>query len=157
MVALYFACESGHSYRGEINIFSQNVDSIKYFQSDTVAMLASLPLFTKGEQMEFYESSFIRSSDENNFNDKVERLVQEVRIERPGFKTKIKAEDIRDAVVCIPARKNRRIDDQEGAFIVCGLLEEIYGNKKFNTISNMRLELDNKKTAICIIDKKQSY
>lgn len=104
------------------------MDSIKYFQSDTVAMLASLPLFTKGEQMEFYESSFIRSSDENNFNDKVERLVQEVRIEQPGFKSKIKVEDIRDAVVCIPARKNRRIDDQEGAFIVCGLLEEIYGN-----------------------------
>ncbi|MDO5156665.1 MAG: FRG domain-containing protein [Eubacteriales bacterium] len=154
LVALYFACESQYSYYGEIIIFSQNLDSIKYFQSDTVAMLASLPLFTKGEQLQFYQSSFMKSPQGEDFNDKVERLVHEVRMERPGFKSEIRAEDIRDAVVCIPARKNRRIENQEGAFIVCGLLEEIYGDKKYNTLSNMRLKQDNKKTTICIIDKK---
>lgn len=154
LVALYFACESQYSYYGEIIIFSQNLDSIKYFQSDTVAMLASLPLFTKTEQMQFYQSSFNNSTDINDFNDKVEHLVREVRMERPCFKSEIKAADIRDAVVCIPARKNRRIDNQEGAFIVCGLLEEIYGGKKYNTLSNLRLKLDNKKITICIIDKK---
>lgn len=154
LVALYFACESQHSYYGEIIIFSQSLDSIKYFQSDTVAMLASLPLFTKDEQMQFYHSSFVKSSNMNDFNDKVERLVHEVRMERPGFKSEIRAEDIRDVVVCIPARKNRRIDNQEGAFIVCGLLEETYGGKKYNTLSNLRLKLDNKKITICIIDKK---
>lgn len=154
LIALYFACESQHSYHGEIIIFSQSLDSIKYFQSDTVAMLASLPLFTKSEQLQFYHSSFIEKSNENGFKDKVERLVHEVRIERPGFKSEIRAEDIRDAVVCIPANKNRRIDNQEGAFVVCGLLEEIYGNKKHNTLSNLRLKLANKKIVICIIDKK---
>lgn len=154
LIALFFACESQHSYHGEIIIFSQNLDSIKYFQSDTVAMLASLPLFTKSEQMQFYHSSFIKASNVNDFNDNVERLVHEVRMERPGFKSEIRAEDIRDAVVCIPAKKNRRIDNQEGAFVVCGLLDEIYGNKKYNTLSNLRLKLDNKKIAICIIDKK---
>ena len=154
LVALYFACESQHSYYGEIIIFSQSLDSVKYFQSDTVAMLASLPLFTKDEQMQFYHSSFVKSSNVNDFNDKVERLVHEVRMERPGFKSEIRAEDIRDVVVCIPARKNRRIDNQEGAFIVCGLLEETYGCKKYNTLSNLRLKLDNKKITICIIDKK---
>lgn len=49
---------------------------------------------------------------------------------------------------------SRRIDNQEGAFIVCGLLEETYGGKKYNTLSNLRLKLDNKKITICIIDKK---
>lgn len=49
---------------------------------------------------------------------------------------------------------DRRIDNQEGAFIVCGLLEETYGGKKYNTLSNLRLKLDNKKITICIIDKK---
>lgn len=39
-------------------------------------------------------------------------------------------------------------------FIVCGLLEETYGGKKYNTLSNLRLKLDNKKITICIIDKK---
>ena len=154
LVALYFACESQYSYYGEIIIFSQKLNSIKYFQSDTVAMLASLPLFTEDEQMQFYYSSVNKSSDANDFNDKLERLVHEVRMERPGFKSEIRTEDLRDAVVCIPARKNRRIDNQEGAFIVCGLLEEIYGDKKYNTLSNMRLKLDNERTTICIIDKK---
>lgn len=91
---------------------------------------------------------------ELEYNAKIERLVHEIRMERPGFKSEIRAEDIRASVVCIPARKNRRIDNQEGAFIVCGLLEEIYGDKKYNTLSNMRLKLENKKTTICIIDKK---
>lgn len=154
LVALYFACESQYLHYGEIVIFSQNLDSIKYFQSDTVAMLASIPLFTKDEQMQFYYASINQPSGGNNFNNRVERLVHEVRMERPGFKSEIRPEDIIDAVVCIPARKNRRIDNQEGAFIVCGLLEEIYGDKTHNTLSNMRLKLENKKTAICIIDKK---
>lgn len=154
LVALYFACESQYLHYGEIVIFSQNLDSIKYFQSDTVAMLASIPLFTKDEQMQFYYASINQPSGGNNFNNRVERLVHEVRMERPGFKSEIRPEDIIDAVVCIPARKNRRIDNQEGAFIVCGLLEEIYGDKKHNTLSNMRLKLENKKIAICIIDKK---
>ncbi|MGM9541056.1 FRG domain-containing protein [Anaerovibrio sp.] len=154
LVALYFACESQHSYYGEIIVFSQSLDSVKYFQSDTVAMLASLPLFTKDEQMQFYHSSLGTSSNENDFKAKIERLVHEVRMERPGFKSEIRAEDIRDAVVCIPARKNRRIDNQEGAFIVCGLLEETYGDKKYNTLSNLRLKLDNNKITICIIYNK---
>lgn len=154
LVALYFACESQYLHYGEIVIFSQSLDSIKYFQSDTVAMLASIPLFAKDEQMQFYYASINQPSGGNNFNNRVERLVHEVRMERPGFKSEIRPEDIIDAVVCIPARKNRRIDNQEGAFIVCGLLEEIYGDKKHNTLSNMRLKLENKKTAICIIDKK---
>ena len=154
LVALYFACESQYLHYGEIVIFSQNLDSIKYFQSDTVAMLASIPLFTKDEQMQFYYASINQPSGGNNFNNRVERLVHEVRMERPGFKSEIRPEDIIDAVVCIPARKNRRIDNQEGAFIVCGLLEEIYGDKTHNTLSNMRLKLENKKAAICIIDKK---
>lgn len=154
LVALYFACESQYSYYGEVIIFSQNADSIKYFQSDTVAMLASLPLFSKDEQMQYYQASIMTSQQGGAFNNKVERLVHEVRMERPGFKSEIRAKDIRDAVVCIPARKNRRIENQEAAFIVCGLLEEIYGEKKNNTLSNMRLKLDNNKTTICIIDKK---
>ena len=49
LIALFFACESQSSYHGEIIIFSQKLEAIKYFQSDTVAMLASLPLFTKNE------------------------------------------------------------------------------------------------------------
>ena len=103
--------------------------------------------------MLFFQASCDRTKT-SDFNDKVDRLVQEVRMERTGFKAEIKAEDLRDAVVCVPARKNKRIDNQEGTFIVCGLLEEVYGDKRSNTLSNLRLKLDNKKISICVIDKK---
>ena len=51
--------------------------------------MLSLPLFTKDEQMQFYHSSFVKSSNVNDFNDKVERLVHEVRMERPGVRRHI--------------------------------------------------------------------
>lgn len=156
LIALYFACEDDASDCGEIIIFSQSVDKIKYFQSDTVAMLASLPLFTKSEQRQFYQVSSPKSFNINNFNNNVERLVHEVRMERPGFKSEIRPDDLRDAIICIPARKNRRIDNQEGAFVVCGLLGEIYGSEKYNTLSRLRLQSDSGKTIICIINRKDA-
>lgn len=163
LIALYFACESNETDYGEVVVLSQKLDYIKYFQSDTVAMLASLPLFTMDEQIEFYQASIMDETDVDKFQNCVERLVHEVRMERPGFKSQIKAEDLRSAIICIPARKNRRLDNQEGAFVVCGLLDEIYGiqnepktsdSKPHNTLSDMRYRICNQKV-ICIIDKKK--
>lgn len=74
-------------------------------------------------------------------------------MERPGFRAEIRAEDLNDAIVCIPARKNRRIENQEGAFIVCGLLNEIYGEEKCSSLSKLRLRVHNK-ISLCVIEKK---
>ena len=153
LVALYFACESNQSFYGEIIIISQDADSIKYFHSDTVAVLASLPLFTKDEQQQFYSAS-CGCLNEVAFNEEVERLVHEVRMERPGFKSIIKKEDLRKSIICIPARKNKRLDNQEGAFIICGLLDEIYGEENRNSLSDLRLKLPDGKKSICIVKNK---
>lgn len=46
LVELYFSCCSNFDSIGEIIIFSPKKTQIKYENSDTVAMIASLPLFS---------------------------------------------------------------------------------------------------------------
>jgi hypothetical protein len=54
LVALYFACKGQFDCYGEIVLISADTQSIKYPQSDTISILASLPLFSCEKQMEFY-------------------------------------------------------------------------------------------------------
>lgn len=154
LVALYFACEGADSNSGEVIVFRISREDIKYPQSDTVAILASLPLFTYEEQKTFYEKSIRNYADMKEFNKDIERLVHEVRMERPGFMGKIQQVDLRKCIVVIPAKNNRRLEKQEGAFIICGLLDEQYGNQQKNTIDKMRVRNKEGKKLVCIINGK---
>ena len=62
---------------------SSGVNIIVYKRGDTVAVLSSLPLFTFEQQKKFYESSRKNNTSIEAFNNDIEKLVQEVRIERP--------------------------------------------------------------------------
>ena len=155
LIALYFACENSESNSGEVIIFGIQKENIKYPQSDTAVILASLPLFTYEEQKRFYNYSKKSYSNIEDFNKDIERLVQEVRIERPGFVGKIKQDDLRRCIVVIPTKNNRRLENQEGAFIICGLLDEKYGNSNRNTIDEMRVRNTEGKKLICIINDKE--
>lgn len=155
LVALYFACEDQNSYAGEVILFSVLKDNIKYPQSDTVAVLSSLPLFDYNAQKQFIHDSLDKSLSLKDFNDKVARLVQEVRLERPGFKEEILPEDIRKSIVVIPSSNNRRIANQDGAFIICGLLDEIYNNiKKPNSLTEIRAKSKSGKKIVCVVVRK---
>lgn len=156
LIALYFACENYETYLGEIILFSIDKDDIKYPQSDTVALLASLPLFTYAVQEDFFLASKDITSTPKNFNKKISRLVQEVQVERPGFKDEVLPDDLRRNVVVIPSRNNRRIDKQEAAFIICGLLEEIYGNATSNSITELRAKDSDGKKIVCVVGPKDN-
>jgi len=154
LVALYFACESADSNSGEVIAFRVRREDIKYPQSDTVTILASLPLFTYEEQKIFYHYSISHYGNMEDFNKDIERLVYEVRLERTGFTGKVQQDDLRKCIVVIPSKNNRRLEKQEGAFIICGLLDEHYGNKKKNTIDEMRVRSKEGKKLVCIINGK---
>lgn len=154
LIALYFACEDNAGFAGEVIIFAEAREEIKYPQSDTIAVLSSLPAFTFEEQRKFYDESNDASLTKEQFNVRIERLVHEVRMERPGFKSTIKQQDLRECLFCIPTRNNKRLDKQEGAFIVCGLLGEVYGKKKNNTLAGLRIRSEVNKKIICIVEQK---
>lgn len=154
LIALYFACEDTTTRFGEVILLGVNRADIKYPQSDTVAILASLPLFTYNKQKKFYSLSTNSGLGEAQFNSQIENLIQEVRIERPGFIGKVKKEDLRKSFIVMPSRNNRRIEKQEGAFIICGLLDEVYGNGKTNSIDQLRIQDEDGKKIVCVVHNK---
>lgn len=121
LVALYFACESNLETYGELVLISAENQAIKYPQSDTVSILASLPVFSYQKQQEFFDLACDTRISNIQFNDKAGRLIHEVRLEKPAFQADINKEDILNNYVVYALKNNSRIVKQDGAFILCGL------------------------------------
>lgn len=122
LVALYFACESNLETYGELVLISAEDRAIKYPQSDTVSILASLPVFSYQKQKKFF--SWARDPNISNlqFNVKAERLIHEVRLEKPAFQAEVNKDDVLSNYIVYALKNNSRIVKQDGAFILCGLL-----------------------------------
>ena len=149
LVALFFACESQTDTYGELIIIEEDTTKIKYPQSDTVSILASLPLFSREKQEEFNNLASDRKVTQEVFNTKVNRLIHEVRLEKPAFKPEIEKETIINNYVVYALKNNSRIIKQDGAFIICGLDAENGSLNKF------RYSKDGKKIIVLIKDKKK--
>ena len=148
LVALYFACESAANKQGEVIVFDVEKESIKYPGSDTVTVLASLPLFTKKAKDDFLRWAENSSISEQEFNKLATRLLHEVKLEKPAFQDEIVKEDLTNCFFVLSEKKNNRIIKQDGAFIICGLFGE-----KTNPINQHRYR-QNKKIQIFIIKAK---
>jgi hypothetical protein len=151
LVALYFACENHFNPYGEIVAFSVDDCDIKYPQSDTVSILASLPMFEYKKQQEIYKYAAYENLNEKEFNKKVQRLLQEVKTEKPAFKDEIIKEDLLHSLVVLPLKNNSRILKQDGAFMICGLSKDY----RHLDVNELRYEASNGKRQIFIIENKQ--
>ncbi len=147
LVALYFACCSNTDNLGEVVILSPQKNDIKYENSDSVAILSSLPLFTYDEQIRIsadLKAGNIDSSD-------ILRLIHEIKTEKPGFENRIDKKDIEKCYVVLPHKDNKRIMKQDGAFVICGI-----NYKPEITINeNLRLSQNGKYILLIIKDKKR--
>lgn len=121
LVALYFACESQPETYGELLLFSADSQDIKYPQSDTISILASLPVFSYQKQRELYDLASDPGVSNTQFNTQAARLIHEVRLEKPAFQPEINKEDILKSYIVYALKNNNRIVKQDGAFILCGL------------------------------------
>ncbi|MFH5835209.1 FRG domain-containing protein [Proteiniclasticum sp. C24MP] len=153
LVALYFSCNGDSKMYGEVIVFSEDESKIKYSQSDTVTILASLPLFTYDEQVKLYEYATDSSIDNIEFNTKCKRLLHEVKSEKPAFRDEIKKEDLLCPLIVLPLKKNRRIIKQDGAFIICGLSK---GDQNLNLNELRYKSRKQNKMQIFIITNKES-
>lgn len=149
LVALYFACESNPEGYGEIILISPAHHEIKYPQNDTVSVLASLPVFPYEKQQEFGQLAANPTVSEREFNKKISRLIHEVRLEKPAFQSEIKKDDIRSSFIVYALKNNNRIIKQDGAFILCGLLN------RERTLEEFRYRENGKKVVILINRKKK--
>ena len=121
LVALYFACENQSSAYGELVLISATPQEIKYPQSDAVSILASLPVFSARQQQEFFTWASDLSLSNAKFNQKMARLLHEVKMEKPGFLPEMNRADVLNSYIVYALKNNNRIVKQDGAFILCGL------------------------------------
>lgn len=149
LVALYFACESNFSAYGELVLLEEDREKIKYPNSDTISILASLPLFSYDVLKEYYSFAINKTMSEKIFNDKISRLISEIRMEKPAFKSEVKKTDILDSYVVYAEMNNDRIIKQDGAFILCGL------DNQDGFLEKFRYKNGSKKVVILIKNKKR--
>lgn len=148
LVALFFACKERFDCYGEIILISSKAQNIKYPQSDTVSILASLPAFPFDKQLELYHIANDVTIDSDTFNKKAARLLHEVRLEKPAFQADIIKEDLLRNLIVYASMNNQRIVKQDGAFILCGLQSEPANLNQFRY-------KEKGKTIIYLIEKKE--
>lgn len=148
LVAAYFACRSKITGYGEIVLIQEKEANIKYPQSDVVTILASLPNFSKIQKDNYKRYAKDGGLDKEAFNKKVHKLVNEIRLEKPGFVAEIEKKDVLDSCIVFTLKNNNRIIRQDGAFILCGLNDEAGFLEKFKYTKNG-------KKVIIIIDNKE--
>jgi hypothetical protein len=153
LVALYFACEDHLDSYGEIVVFSVDNCAIKYHQSDTVSILASLPMFEYEKQQDIYKYAIDESLTQKEFNKKIQRLLHEVKTEKPAFKDQIIKDNLLHSLIVLPLKNNNRILKQDGAFILCGLSKDY----RHLDVNELRYNVSNGKRQIFIVENKQKF
>lgn len=128
LIALLFACkdekEKDESTRkgkledGEVVIFRIPKKEIKYFDSDTVSVIANI-------SKQPYEFKFSVKQDETpeefSKQEAVKLLVHDIRQEKSLFEPKIKSEHLKSVICVKPLLDNPRIMRQDGAFFLFGV------------------------------------
>ena len=124
LVALYFACCSNKNFIGETIVLAEDGGNIKWPESDTASILASLAAMSKLDKDWFEEQANSFNKSEPKFvsqsNESVDRLLGEIRTEKPGFADRIIATDITKRIFVNATLNNQRIVNQKGSFILFG-------------------------------------
>lgn len=176
LVALYFASLDSRRNKskvyGEVVLLYGNIpDTIKYERSDTVSILSSMPVFTENEKLDFLRWAkeiaieMERNKDSGNeierlrkeFNESPDhdlpRLLGEIRIEKPAFLPIISPHSLYENIIVTPGRRNSRIMNQAGGFVLQGLFN-INNFPQEGTLDQMRFKNPQGRIPIIIIPNK---
>ncbi len=117
LVALYFACEKHEKddEDAQVIVFGFDDDQVKYFDSDTVNIIANL-----ARRRADFVVPDIADKDAFNAHDDIKLLLHDVRQDRPHFDPKIERAHLGEVICVKPRLENPRIIRQEGAFLLYG-------------------------------------
>jgi len=127
LVALYFACHNHKSEDGKVYVIYPKDRHIKTFESDAVAILSSLPRINYDDYEKVYEAAMyyiteakdnIKALKEFNDNFSVQRLLHEIKKEKPDFDRLYDPHALFNDLIYIPKQNNPRIVRQYGAFVL---------------------------------------
>ncbi len=116
LVALYFACTNNNRKDGEVVIFKVKRDNIKYFNSDIVSVISNISKRPVDFKVDV-------NLDKVQFNQQehIQRLIHDIRQEKPYFNDSINPTDLNKVVCVLPKLDNPRIARQNGAFFLFGI------------------------------------
>lgn len=117
LVALYFACQPGidNDEDADVIAFDFDVNQVKYFDSDTVNVIANL-----SRRPPDFRVPNIDGIDEFNADGAIKLLLHDIRQDRPNFEPKIRREHLLSVICVRPRLENPRIIRQDGAFLLFG-------------------------------------
>ena len=162
LVALYFACENETTTAGEVVLLDIGDDHRKYYRSTEVVMLSSLAWMDFGEKQDLFDK--VRNAAKSQRIDRAfEKLKAEVRDERSYSSLISVLQELTGYHLISPQKLNRRMVNQDGAFILCGLLDDVYdpnplvGKKNRSSLEDLRLrnKTNNKRIILVIKNKKK--
>lgn len=119
LIALYFACDpfDPNSQSGEVVAFRIPTSEIKYYDSDTVSVIANIS--RRPHDFEVPEPEL--SLKDFNARPTIRYLLHEIKQEKPYFEPEIQRGHL-GSVVCVrPKLENPRIIRQDGAFLLFGV------------------------------------
>lgn len=122
LVALYFSCEQDGSQResGEVVVFRIPTAEIKYFDSDTVSVIANISRRPSDFKLPRQDLDLFKFNE----NPEIHQLLHEVKKEKPYFEPYIIRHHL-ESVVCVkPRLDNARVIKQDGAFLLFGMNEQ---------------------------------
>ena len=130
LIALYMACSNEKIEHSDTIRIDVPISSFKYYDSDTVSVLANLAFAENSLSIKDFQFSTDHQDELiKSFNERtdIKKLVHLIRNEKPFFKPEINPEHLSDTIIFVkPKQDFERITHQNGLFALFG----INGNKK---------------------------
>jgi FRG domain len=117
LAALYFACKDNEKTEGEIIVFDIPTDDVKYYDSDTVAVIANIAR----RKSQFDLSKLPANKEEFNEHDEIGRLVYDIQENKAAFRPLIEPSHLKRVLAVRAKLDNARIARQDGAFLLFGI------------------------------------
>ncbi|HPM47559.1 MAG TPA: FRG domain-containing protein [bacterium] len=142
LVSLFMACESKENNDSIVWIFRVPKEKIKYYDSDTVSVIANLAkrpnfIFPKGFEKisENITNTEHRKKYLEDFNkiDDIKYLLHDIKEDKPYFKDEIWPEHLYSVICVKPRQNNRRIIRQQGLFL-------LFGNNKKDKLKHAEIK-----------------
>jgi len=126
LVALFFACHTKRKSKknGKVIVFRIPKSDIKYYDSDTVSILANISKRPSDFNIKnFKRKKYYRYNEIEAFNvgDHIPYLLHEIKEEKSYFQSIINPNDIERVVAVKVKQSNSRIIKQSGAFLIFGI------------------------------------
>jgi hypothetical protein len=154
LIALYFAVSENETELGEVIVLKIPKNEIRYYDSDTVSVLANISKMSIDFEYNKLEGIYDvkKRTDDFNEQDYINILHHQIGFEKPHFKKSIFPDDI-DQVICVKTKlSNPRIVNQAGLFLLFGC-----GESKLDIpeINNDWVRFDDDMERILVKNKKK--